>query len=128
MAMGLKDKAAKRTKESPFVPALLGLFHAARTERNFQFHLFAGTCVVVLGFLFSLSKTEWMIIILVIFGMLSLELVNTAIERTVDLVTLERHPLAKQAKDVAAAAVFVYAFMAVIIACIIFIPKILLLF
>ena len=53
-----------------------------------------------------------------------LELMNTAIERTVDLCTEDFHPLAKQAKDIAAGAVFVYAILSVIIGCIIFLPKI----
>lgn len=58
-------------------------------------------------------------------GMLSLELLNTAIERVVDLATEEYHPLAKQAKDIAAGAVLVYAIVSVIIGGVILLPKIL---
>jgi undecaprenol kinase len=57
-------------------------------------------------------------------GMLSLELMNTAVERVVDLATKDYHPLAKQAKDIAAGAVFIYAALSVIIGAIIFLPKI----
>ena len=65
---------------------------------------------------------EWCICLL-LFGMvISLELVNTAVEAVVDLVTEERKPLAKIAKDTAAGAVLFTAIMAVIIGCIIFIP------
>ena len=65
-----------------------------------------------------------MILLFLIGGMLSLELMNTAIERAVDLITKDYHPLAKAAKDAAAGAVFVYALLSVIIGLIIFIPKI----
>ena len=58
------------------------------------------------SFYFSITKIEWLFILLAIGGMFALELVNTAIERVVDLVTEEYHPLAKQAKDLAAGAVF----------------------
>ncbi len=71
-----------------------------------------------------LSAIEWMFISFAICGVLALELVNTAIERVVDLVTKDIHPLAKQAKDVAAGAVLLYAILSVIIGCIIFLPKI----
>lgn len=57
-------------------------------------------------------------------GMFALELVNTAIEHTVDLMTEERHPLAEKAKDAAAGAVCVYAAISVMIGLIIFLPKI----
>ena len=52
---------------------------------------------------------EWFIVLILTGGMLSLELMNSAIERVVDLVTTECHPLAKQAKDLAAGAVLIYA-------------------
>ena len=59
---------------------------------------------------------------------ISCELINTAIEATVDLVTEEYHPLAKVAKDTAAAAVFVFAIVAVLVGIIIFVPKVIALF
>lgn len=81
--------------------------------------------VIAAGFILRLSVTEWCIC-LVLFGLiLSLELVNTAVESVVDLVTEERKPLAKIAKDTAAGAVLISAIMAAIIGCIIFIPKVL---
>jgi len=64
-----------------------------------------------------------MFISFAICGVLALELVNTAVERVVDLVTKEFHPLAKQAKDIAAGAVLLYAILSVVIGCIIFLPK-----
>jgi undecaprenol kinase len=84
----------------------------------------AAVLVILFAFYYHLSASEWIFILFAIGGMFSLELVNTAIERIVDLVTEEYHPLAKQAKDIAAGAVIVYAILSVIIGCIIFLPKI----
>ncbi|MGE8206207.1 diacylglycerol kinase family protein [Heyndrickxia sp. NPDC080065] len=117
------DSRGKRRFWSSFSFAFQGIFHALITERNFQFHSVVSVIVIIISFLLNISKIEWMFIILCIFGMLVLELINTAFERAVDLITNTYHPLAKQAKDVAAAAVFCYSVMTVIIGCIIFIPK-----
>ncbi|WP_235732317.1 diacylglycerol kinase family protein, partial [Mycoplasmopsis anatis] len=69
------------------------------------------------------SIIEWMIIFLLIGGMFSLELLNTAIEHTVDLITDKHHPLAKAAKDAAAGAVCVFAVISCIIGLLIFLTK-----
>ena len=69
----------------------------------------AAIIVVVAGVLTGLSMVEWFIVIILIGGMLALEMLNSAIERVVDLHTTEHHPLAKQAKDLAAGAVLIYA-------------------
>lgn len=72
----------------------------------------------------GITPTEWCIC-LTLFGLvIALELVNTAIESVVDLVTTERKPLAKTAKDTAAGAVLVAAIMAAIVGLIIFVPRI----
>lgn len=111
-----------------FTYAIQGLWHAVKTEKNFQIHLTAALIVSICGFTFRLSKVEWLFILICIFGMFSLELLNSAIEKTIDLVTEEIRPLAKQAKDMAAGAVLIYAVMTVVIGLIIFIPKIVELF
>lgn len=92
-------------------------------EPNMRIHIAAGTIVSAAGLIFSLTRLEWCIIIGVIAGMMALEIVNTAIEKAVDLVTKEYKPLAGMAKDLAAGAVLLYACAAVIIGLIIFIPK-----
>ena len=85
-------------------------------------HCLAVILVTAVGTFVGLTPMEWCICLL-LFGMvISLELVNTAVEAVVDLVTEERKPLAKIAKDTAAGAVLFTAIMAVIIGCIIFIP------
>ena len=107
-----------------FTFAISGIFHAVRHERNMRIHSIVTIIVIILSWFYHLSAIEWMFISFAICGVLALELVNTCIERVVDLVTEEFHPLAKQAKDVAAGAVLLYAIISVVIGCIIFLPKI----
>ncbi|MCU9613915.1 diacylglycerol kinase family protein [Caldibacillus lycopersici] len=101
-----------------------GLIQALKSERNLRIHIFSAVIVVIFGFLCKISSVEWCILLLTIGGMIVLELINTAIERTVDLATDKIHPLAKQAKDIAAAACFIFAIISVIIGLLIFLPKI----
>ena len=108
-----------------FKHAFDGFLYAIRTQPNFRFHLLATTVVVLLGLYFSISPTEWLILIFTINMVLVAEMVNTAIEAMVDLISLERRQDAKIAKDVAAAMVLVSATLSVVIALFIFIPKIL---
>lgn len=117
----------KKTGKNPlyksFGYAFEGIFTGIRGERNMKIHCFAAVCVVVAGVLFHISVTEWCIC-LVLFGLiLSLELVNTAIEAVVDLVTEDKKPLAKLAKDTAAGAVLIAAVMAAMAGLLIFVPK-----
>ncbi len=108
--------------------AIQGLFSAFKQERNLKFHLIAIFCVLLAGVLLKLPSIEWIICILLFGIVLISELINTAIESTVDLVSPEINPLAKQAKDIAASAVFVSAIISVIVAGFIFLPKLFLIF
>lgn len=117
----------KKTGKNPlyksFGYAFEGISAGIRGERNMKIHCFAAMCVIVAGVLFHISVTEWCIC-LVLFGLiLSLELVNTAIEAVVDLVTEDKKPLAKLAKDTAAGAVLIAAVMAAMAGLLIFVPK-----
>ena len=88
-----------------------------------KIHVTVTLLVVIAGLVLGLSVTEWCIC-LALFGLvMALELVNTAIEAVVDLVTSEYRPLAKVAKDTAAGAVLIAAIMAVVSGLIIFVPK-----
>ena len=107
-----------------FKYAFEGIIFALKSERNIKIHLLAACIVVGLGFYFHIQKYEWLILILTIGIMIVVELINTAIERTVDLASAEFHPLAKQAKDIAASACLVFAICSLIIGFIIFLPKI----
>jgi undecaprenol kinase len=107
-----------------FYYAWQGILYGAKKEANFKFHLTAAIVVCIAAFYFSITKIEWLFVLIAIGGMLTLELINSAIEKVVDLVTGEYHPLAKAAKDLAAGAVLVYAILSAIIGFIIFLPKI----
>ena len=122
-------KFVKGQKKSPlyksFGYAFEGIFTGIKKERNMKIHCLAMLCVVAAGFVFRISVSEGCIC-LILFGMiLSLELVNTAMEAVVDLVTEERRPLAKLAKDTAAGAVLIAAIMAAGVGLLIFVPKVL---
>ncbi|MBG9988039.1 diacylglycerol kinase family protein [Aerococcaceae bacterium DSM 111176] len=108
-----------------FECAVNGLIYSVKTERNLRYHMIAATFVTLAGLFFGLNAYEWSILVLLFGVVMSGEIINTAIETTVDLVTEDYHPLAKIAKDAAAAAVLVTAIAAVIIGLIIFVPKIL---
>ncbi|EIJ78915.1 undecaprenol kinase [Bacillus methanolicus PB1] len=124
MSLGSDDKKAFSCSVfRPFVFALEGIVSSIKKEKNLKIHLVIAAGVIIAGITFSLSAIEWVAVIIAIGGMLALELVNTAIERAVDLVTDEFHPLAKHAKDAAAGAVLIYAVMSAIIGLIVFVPK-----
>ena len=105
--------------------AFQGIFNTIRTERNIKIHCAAAILVTIFGIWLQISKTEWMICFILFGLILALELVNTAVEATVDLFTEERKPLAKKAKDAAAGAVLSVAIFAAVIGILIFIPKLL---
>jgi undecaprenol kinase len=123
MSSGLQDRKRGGGVRS-FSYAVQGILHAIKKERNLQIHTVIAVAVILFGALYQITTVEWICILLAIGGMFCLELMNTAIERTIDLITDEYHPLAKQAKDVAAGAVLVFACISVIIGCVIFLPKI----
>ena len=122
--MDSNDKRSQQSWLGTFSNAIAGILVALKSEKNMRFHFFCSILVVLVSYYISITKTEWIIILFAIAGMFALELVNTAIERVVDLVTQEYHPLAKQAKDMAAGAVLVYAVLSVVIGLLIFIPYI----
>lgn len=103
--------------------AFEGIIHCARYERNFKIHLLAMFIVFLAAIWTGLSQVEWFVLIILISLVLALEMINTALERVVDLITNEYHPFAKQAKDLAAGAVLIVAIASAIIGCFIFWPK-----
>ncbi len=128
MNMISRDERKKQKGLAKFVNSfkypIKGLKYAYRNEQNLAVDVGVALIVIIAGFLFKINVTEWAILMLTVGLVISCELVNTAIEAVVDLVTEEYHPLAKVAKDTAAAAVFVFAIISVIIGLIIFLPKV----
>ena len=104
--------------------AAAGITHAFKTQPNFRFHTLACILVVLAGFFFKLNAAEWLWILAAIAMVLVSELLNTAIEVLVDLVSPEYNKKAGVVKDAAAGAVLIAAIIAVAIGLIIFIPKI----
>ncbi len=117
-------KLMPRSHTISFRHAWDGLAHAVSTQPNFAVHLIFSILAIIAGITLRISGLEWIIIALTIAVGLVIELVNTAIESTVDLITYRYHRLAKIAKDTAAAAMLVYAIGAIVVAAVIFIPKI----
>lgn len=94
--------------------AIEGILWAAKTQRHMRWHCLSAVAVVVVALFFRISASEFMLLALAVTLVLFAELINTAMEVLVDLVSPEFHPLAKRAKDVAAGAVLVTAIGAVV--------------
>lgn len=92
-----------------------GIVSAVRTQRNMRFHVFAAVGVLVASLLLGVSGLELAVLVLTIVFVFVVEMLNTALEFVVDLVTNEYHPLAKLAKDVSAGAVLVSSVGAVLV-------------
>jgi len=121
-----EKKAWREVKYSEkFLNAFRGLYIFSKTTRHLFIHIIASLMVVILGFYFHLSNIEWIILVFAIGFVFVSETFNTAIEIDIDLTSPEYHPYARDTKDVAAAAVLLSVFMAIIAGLIIFLPKIL---
>ena len=102
--------------------AFEGIGYMINTEMNARIHLFVIVIVSSLGFYFQISKQDWINLVFCFGLVVSMEALNTAIERLTDLVTIDKHPLAKRAKDLGAAAVTITALSALVNGVIIFYP------
>jgi diacylglycerol kinase len=99
-----------------------------KTEQNGQLQAIAAVLAIVAGFLFHISTTEWLFILLCIGMVLSFEMINSVIEKLSDHVHPQIHPQIKWVKDAAAGAVLLAAVISAAIAAIIFLPKLFQLF
>ena len=133
MAMDFKDKFATSWKNRKFSHSLRhacdGLITLFKEERNFRFELICLSLVVIAGLIFHLPIREWLWLIAASAIVLIAEAANTAIENLTDLAShLHSNDFAKKAKDIAAGMVLLAAAFAVIVAGLIFIPRIIALF
>lgn len=117
-------KKKRKKLRNSFKYAFEGVHRELKEEQNLKIHILIMILVIIAGFTLKLSPMEWIICIILFGFVIALELINTAIELTVDLAMPEIHPKAKAAKDIAAAAVLISATCSVIIGLIIFLPKI----
>lgn len=108
-----------------FFHAFKGLAYLVKNEKNIQVHTTAIVVVCIAGFYFNLQKWEWCTVFLCFALVWSLEALNASLEKLCDHLSPEKSDAIKQVKDGAAAGVLVAAIISVIIAVIIFLPKIL---
>ncbi|RJU24648.1 MULTISPECIES: diacylglycerol kinase [Streptococcus] len=104
--------------------ALTGIFTAFKEERNMRKHALSAILAIVAGFLFRISATEWLFLLLSVSLVIAFEIMNSALENVVDLAS-DYHfsMLAKNAKDMAAGAVLVISGFALVTGLMIFVPK-----
>ncbi len=100
--------------------AIEGFRTAVATERNIKVQLLVGVLAIVAGVVLRIDALSWVLVLLCIGLVLFAELVNTSIEAIVDLATQDLHPLAKRAKDIAAASVFTLSITAAAVGIIVF--------
>ncbi len=100
--------------------AFCGIGRCIREEWHFRFHLVVAAYVTVFSPRFALSRAEWAVLVLTFGVVLALELVNSAVERTLDRISTERHPLIGAAKDMAAGAVLLAAILSLAVAACLF--------
>ena len=128
MSATSKDKKKKLLDEKRLVDsfryASCGIVEAYKGEQNLMIHTVIAILVVIFGFVFQISYTEWLVCLVLIGLVLMAEFFNTAIEFVVDLASPDIHPLAKLAKDTASAGVLMMAIISAIIGLIIFVPEI----
>ncbi len=117
--MGMK---IKKSIDS-FNYAIEGIIYAVRTQRNMKIHLVLASLVLIFSLFFDFSKIEMLILFLTITLVVVLELINTAIEATIDVTANYYHPLAKIAKNVAAGAVLISAINAMAIGYLLFFDR-----
>lgn len=105
--------------------AIRGCGLAIKNERNIKIQIVAAIIATIMGFMFKISSVEWLVLVLTIFFVIVTECLNTAIEKTVDMITNKYSESAKNVKDISAGAVLFSAIASVIVGLIIFLPKIL---
>lgn len=107
-----------------FKPAINGIIWLFSNEANAMVHLLATFIVVIAGWFFELSTSEWLTLALTIAAVIAAEAFNTAIEKTIDLLHPQKHAKAGLIKDLAAAGVLITSLAAVIVGALIFGPKV----
>jgi diacylglycerol kinase len=105
--------------------ALNGVRSLLKYEHNSRIHFIVAILAIILGLILGLNLSEWSILMLVIGIVFITELMNSSIESLADRIDPELNEQIRKAKDYAAAAVLIAAFIAIIAGCFIFIPKLL---
>ena len=101
-----------------------GIKYCFRSERNFRIELIIAFITLLFAIMLRIDSGEWLAILFCSSLVLSLEIINTAIEKLSNVVVASIHPIIKVVKDMAAGAVFLVSVVSIIVACIIFVPRI----
>lgn len=109
-------------KKNRFIVACQGILSVFQTEQNFRIHLFAFVAAISFGFVFQISKMEWIAVLSCSFLVLICEIFNTAIEKLCNHVSPQYDVHIGKVKDISAAAVFISAILSLVIGIIVFIP------
>jgi diacylglycerol kinase (ATP) len=102
--------------------AIEGVLHAAKTQRHLRYHFYSAAAVLIASYALGITKIEFLLISLAVIAVLLTEMLNTAVEAMVDLLSPEHAEKARAAKDIAAGAVLITAFGAAIIGIYILFP------
>ena len=119
-----KYKVEKRTFLDSVKNCLDGLNYVLANEKNFVREIILGIIAILMSYFLGISRMEWIVVILLINFVLIMELLNTALEKVVDLYTTKYNEIAKVVKDVASASVFLMSLFSAIIGFLIFLPYI----
>ena len=135
--MELKDKINEDLKKRDITPhsifdvlkySINGIVSYAKEGKSIIIYIFCAIVEIILGFEYRINGLEWILIICILGFILSIELINTAIEKTCDAITKDYNELIKIAKDCGSGATFVVFIVAIILNIIIFAPKVYYLF
>jgi len=113
----------KRLTKS-FIYAFKGLYKTFREEQNLKLQIIAGVLVAILGLIFRLKSSDWIVIIIIIFLVLLMEILNSAVERVADVLKPRIDNYVKEIKDIMAAGVLLASIMAILVGSLVFWPYI----
>ena len=137
MSMELKNKIEEDIKKRNLTPnsvfqtiknSLNGIKCYAKDGKSILLYLFGVIAEIIMGVVYNINGLEWILIVCILGIILSVELINTAIEATCDAIGKEYNSLIKIAKDCGSGATFIVFLVAIILNIIIFLPKIAALF
>ncbi len=115
-------KFIKKTQQK-FLYALIGLWVTVKEEKSLLTHIFITSIVVGLGIWVKLSLTHWAILVITISIVMGFEVLNTAMEALVDMISFQYNLKVKKVKDIAAGATLLVAIAAIVVGMLIFIPE-----
>lgn len=103
--------------------AFQGIKHLFKEEHNSWVHLIFTVVAILMGFWLKISILEWVLILFCVGFVFVSEIINSAIENVCNFISPEKHTTIKKIKDLSAAAVLFAAITALIVGCLVFIPK-----